>query len=104
MTHASNVCGTILDLEGVGRFCKEHHLAFIIDSASAGFWMDIRRLNACHRLYRASRASLVPRDRGFVIKDELAQRLATLIEEEPAAYQRWRFSPTICRINLRQAP
>src|SRR5690554_5904605 len=31
MTHASNVCGTILDLEGVGRICKENNLIFIID-------------------------------------------------------------------------
>lgn len=83
MTHASNVCGTILDLEGLGRFCKEHHLAFIIDSAqSAGFLdVDIRRLNADAIAFTGHKGLFGPQGiGGFVIKDELAQRLATLIE------------------------
>jgi cysteine desulfurase family protein len=33
MTHASNVCGTLLPIQKVGSFCKEQGLAFIIDSA-----------------------------------------------------------------------
>ena len=33
MTHASNVCGTILPAYEVGRFCRDHGLKFILDSA-----------------------------------------------------------------------
>ena len=33
MTHASNVCGTILPAAEVGRFCRDHGLKFILDSA-----------------------------------------------------------------------
>ena len=33
MTHASNVCGTILPIEAVGTFCREHGLKFFLDSA-----------------------------------------------------------------------
>ena len=33
MTHASNVCGTILDLEKVGEICKRNNKFFIIDGA-----------------------------------------------------------------------
>lgn len=33
MTHASNVCGTILPIEAVGTFCREHGLKFFVDSA-----------------------------------------------------------------------
>lgn len=33
MTHASNVCGTVLDLESVGKIAKDHDLFFIIDAA-----------------------------------------------------------------------
>ncbi len=33
MTHASNVCGTVLPLETVGAFCKKHGLRFIVDAA-----------------------------------------------------------------------
>ncbi len=38
MTNASNVCGTILPLEEVGKLCRKNNLIFIIDSAqTAGF-------------------------------------------------------------------
>ena len=33
MTHASNVCGTVLPIARVGRFCLEHGLRFFVDSA-----------------------------------------------------------------------
>lgn len=39
MTHASNVCGTLLPAMEVGRFCRRHGLRFILDSAqTAGVW------------------------------------------------------------------
>lgn len=33
MTHASNVCGTLLPVGAVGRFCRTHGLVFIVDCA-----------------------------------------------------------------------
>ena len=33
MTHASNVCGTVMPLKEVGAFCRKHGLLFIVDSA-----------------------------------------------------------------------
>ncbi|MBQ3104464.1 MAG: aminotransferase class V-fold PLP-dependent enzyme [Lachnospiraceae bacterium] len=33
MTHASNVCGTVLPLRRVGEFCRERGLRFFVDSA-----------------------------------------------------------------------
>lgn len=33
MTHASNVCGTVLPLKEVGEFCKVHGVKFIVDCA-----------------------------------------------------------------------
>lgn len=39
MTHASNVCGTLLPLEETGAFCRAHGLRFFVDSAqTAGVW------------------------------------------------------------------
>ena len=39
MTHASNVCGTLLPLGEVGEFCAAHGLRFFVDSAQpAGVW------------------------------------------------------------------
>ena len=37
MSHASNVCGTVLDAEEVGKICKEKGVFFALDAAqSAG--------------------------------------------------------------------
>ena len=36
MTHASNVCGTMLPLAAVGEFCALHGLRFFVDSAQTG--------------------------------------------------------------------
>lgn len=33
MTHASNVCGTILPIEAVGKICASRHITFIVDAA-----------------------------------------------------------------------
>ena len=33
MTHASNVCGTVMPVGEVGRFCRDHGLKFFLDSA-----------------------------------------------------------------------
>ena len=39
MTHASNVCGTLLPIDKVGEFCQQRGLVFILDSAqSAGIF------------------------------------------------------------------
>lgn len=33
LVHASNVCGTIQPVEAVGRICREHEIAFLVDAA-----------------------------------------------------------------------
>jgi Selenocysteine lyase len=48
MMHASNVCGTVLDLEGVGRIAREHGIFFIVDAAQTAGVLDVdmKKLNA----------------------------------------------------------
>lgn len=41
MTHASNVCGTVLPLEAVGSLCKEKGVLFIADTAQTAGILDI---------------------------------------------------------------
>ena len=41
MTHASNVCGTVLPAEDIGAFCAEHGLFFILDAAQTAGLLDI---------------------------------------------------------------
>lgn len=47
LNHISNVTGNIMDIETVGRFCKEKNLLFIVDvSQSAGFLkIDVEKCN-----------------------------------------------------------
>lgn len=83
MTHASNVCGTILDLEAVGKICKEYGLIFIIDAAqTAGFLeIDMERLNADAIAFTGHKGLLGPQGMGgFVLSENLARSIDTLIE------------------------
>lgn len=83
MTHASNVCGTILDLEKVGAICQKHNLFFIIDGAqTAGFLdMDFQKLNADSIGFTGHKGLLGPQGiGGFIINDRLAQEIHSLIE------------------------
>lgn len=83
MTHASNVCGRILDLKAVGQICKQHNLFFIIDSAqTAGFSdLDFQELNADAIGFTGHKALLGPQGiGGFIINDRMAKRIDTLIE------------------------
>ncbi len=83
MTHASNVSGTILDLESVGKIAKKHNLFFIIDSAqTAGFKdIDINKLNADSIAFTGHKSLLGPQGTGgFIITDNLANKIPALIE------------------------
>ncbi len=39
--HASNVAGTVLPAEGIGRLCREHGIAFVLDTAQSAGSLDI---------------------------------------------------------------
>lgn len=83
MTHASNVCGTILDLEKVGEICKKNNLFFIIDSAqTAGFLdIDFNKLNADAIGFTGHKSLLGPQGiGGFIINDKMAKKIDTFIE------------------------
>ncbi len=83
MTHASNVCGTILDLEMIGEICNKHHLWFIIDSAqTAGFLdIDFQKLKADALGFTGHKGLLGPQGiGGFIISDRLAEQVSPLME------------------------
>lgn len=83
MTHASNVCGTILDLEEVGKICRENGLIFIVDAAqTAGFLdVDYKKLNADVIAFTGHKSLLGPQGMGgFVINENLARDIDTFIE------------------------
>lgn len=82
MTHASNVCGTVLPLEAVGKICSEKGLLFIIDSAqSAGILnVDYEALKADAIAFTGHKGLLGPQGiGGFLINDKAALGMDSLI-------------------------
>ncbi len=82
MTHASNVCGTLLPIREVGEICREKGLAFIIDSAqSAGaLRLDFQQLNADAIAFTGHKGLMGPQGiGGFVISDKLANAVSPYI-------------------------
>ncbi len=83
MTHASNVCGTVLDLEKVGQLCKKHNLFFIIDSAQTAGYLDLdfQKLNADALGFTGHKSLLGPQGiGGFIVNDRLNKEMTTFIQ------------------------
>lgn len=82
MTHASNVCGTILPAAEAGRFCREHGLIFILDAAqTAGFLdIDMAAMNIDALAFTGHKSLLGPQGTGgFIVSDNLAHSIEPLI-------------------------
>lgn len=82
LTHASNVCGTMMPLEKVGDFCRRHHLFFLVDAAqTAGvFPIDMKRMHIDALCFTGHKGLMGPQGiGGFLITDTLAQLLTPLI-------------------------
>jgi len=82
MTHASNVCGTILPIEEVGKFCQKNHLKFVVDSAqTAGILeIDMEKMNIDALAFTGHKGLMGPQGiGGFLITKEMAQQIEPLI-------------------------
>lgn len=83
MTHASNVCGTILDLQAVGEICCSRDIRFIVDAAqTAGILpVSMKTLQADAIAFTGHKGLLGPQGTGgFVIRDTFVSQVAPLIE------------------------
>jgi len=83
MTHASNVCGTILPLERIGQICKEKDIYFIVDAAQTAGVIDLDfvKIGADAIGFTGHKSLLGPQGMGgFIVTDELAKVLDTFIE------------------------
>lgn len=82
ITYASNVCGTVLPINEVGKICKEKGLKFIIDSAQGAgtLKLDFHQLNADAIAFTGHKGLLGPQGiGGFVVNDKLANMISPLI-------------------------
>lgn len=82
MLHVSNVCGTVLPIEEVGKICRKHHIFFAVDTAqSAGtIDVDMEKCNIDFLAFTGHKGLLGPQGiGGFLISDALDKELTPLI-------------------------
>ena len=82
LTHASNVCGTLLPLKEAGRIAKEHGLYFIADTAqtAGAFPISMKEMQIDALAFTGHKGLLGPQGiGGFLITDELAEKIAPLV-------------------------
>ena len=81
--HASNVCGTVQDLEGVAAACRKNGVPLVIDSAqTAGLLpLDAAALGAAALCFTGHKGLMGPQGTGGIVwQPEFAERCAPLIE------------------------
>ncbi len=82
MTHASNVCGTMMPYEQVGAFCRECGFLFIADTAqTAGVWpLDMERMKIDALAFTGHKGLLGPQGiGGFLLSEKLLPQMESLI-------------------------
>lgn len=82
VTHASNVCGTVLPIRQLGQLCKEKNLIFAIDSAQTAGTLPVSMLqdNIDFLAFAGHKGLLGPQGiGGFVISDELSSRMDPIL-------------------------
>ena len=82
LTHASNVCGTVLPIARAGAFCREHGVKFFVDSAqTAGVLeLDMEAMHIDALAFTGHKGLLGPQGTGgFVLTRELAAGIEPLL-------------------------
>lgn len=82
MTHASNVCGTVLPIAAAGAFCRKHGLIFVVDAAQTAGVLDIdmEAMGIDALAFTGHKGLYGPQGvGGFVLTDALASRIEPLL-------------------------
>jgi len=82
MTHASNVCGTVMPLRDVGGICRRHGVLFAVDAAQTAGVVPIDMEEMCidALAFTGHKGLLGPQGTGgFVVRDEMAAQMEALL-------------------------
>ena len=82
MTHASNVCGTVMPLQKVGEFAKAHGLRFFVDCAqTAGVIpLNMKEMNIDALCFTGHKGLLGPQGiGGFILKEDMIMEIDPII-------------------------
>lgn len=76
VTHASNVCGTVLPIEEIGEIARKHHLFFAVDSAQSAGILDVDSEKIDFLVFSGHKGLMGPQGTGgFVVSKMLAEQL-----------------------------
>jgi cysteine desulfurase family protein len=98
MTHASNVCGTILPIKEIGDICNKYSIPFFLDSAQgAGVLpIDMNLYNISALAFTGHKGLMGPQGiGGFIIKKEFEEKLNTLFEGGTGSFSESELHPNI---------
>ncbi len=80
MTHASNVCGTVLPINTVTEICEKYKIKLIVDTAQTAGILDIDASRIDALAFTGHKGLLAPQGiGGFIIKKDLANEIRPLI-------------------------
>lgn len=82
VSHASNVCGTIVPIEAIGDICHRHHLFFVVDTAQTAGTLEIDMQKCCidYLTFTGHKGLLGPQGiGGFLISEELDAQMKPYI-------------------------
>ena len=97
MLHASNVCGTLLPIEEIGKITKKHGIKFIVDSAqSAGvFPIDTQKMGIDVLCFTGHKSLRGPQGiGGFLISEDMAGRVRPIITGGTGSFSHFETVPT----------
>ncbi len=83
MTHCSNVCGTVLDIEGAAKICRERRVPLVVDSAqTAGLLpLNVEKLNLAALCFTGHKGLMGPQGIGGIVwNSDFARECAPLTE------------------------
>lgn len=97
MTHASNVCGTMLPAQEIGKLCKVHNIPFILDSAQTAGIIDIdfKKMNLSALAFTGHKGLLGPQGiGGFILSNNFCKNVSPLIEGGTGSFSESEFQPS----------
>jgi len=83
MTQASNVTGSIQDIESIGKICNDHNIFFIVDSAQGAGVLDInmKDMHANAIAFTGHKSLLGPQGiGGFILDSKLNSSCSSLLQ------------------------
>ena len=83
VTQASNITGSIQDIESIGKLCKEKGIFFIVDSSQGAGVLDInmKAIHANAIAFTGHKSLLGPQGiGGFIIDDELNNNCSSILQ------------------------